>query len=306
MKTIRIEGMIVSDNMKDQYNKAKIKTVTPSEIISQLEGDDDIKLIINSMGGSVQSGNEIFTALKQYTGNIESEIIFAASIATVIAMASDKIIMSPTGQFMIHNVTTKADGDYRTMEQSAITLKNMNAMITNAYKLRVKLSDEDLKKMMDAETWLNAKQAKELGFIDDIMFENSQQSYVACFSNDISFEGGEIELENDKLTAELVMKMINDALGEYAKQFNNEEKKDYSNENEEERLTRRIDQLEKLKEDGNALSDAERVELIDDLLQLVRDNRREADDEQNDGTTSEEEIKEKVLENKIKTLGMFL
>ena len=164
--------MIIKDSAKATYDNAKIKTTSVSDVTKQLTGKEPIKLIINSIGGDVFAGNEIFTALKKYEGNIETEIIFAASIATVIAMASDKIIMSPTGQFMIHNVSTSVEGDYRDMEKSAQTLRNMNAMIASSYKSRLKVSDEELAKMMDNETWLNAEQAKAIGLIDEIMFEN--------------------------------------------------------------------------------------------------------------------------------------
>ena len=302
MKTINIEGMIIKDSAKATYDNAKIKTTSVSDVTSQLTGKEPIKLIINSIGGDVMAGGEIFTALKKYEGNIETEVIFAASIATVIAMASDKIIMSPTGQFMIHNVSTSVEGDYRDMEKSAQTLKNMNAMIASSYKSRMKVSDEELAKMMDNETWLNAQQAKELGFVDEIMFENKSKSYVACFSNNMSFEGGEkVEEEKKSVSTEDFEAFKKEMLDILADKFKNE-----TDETDEQRLVRRIDQLEKLKEDGNALSDAERVELIDDLLQIVRANQRQAQPNDNDSDDATNKEEKEEFQNKKTKLGLFL
>ena len=302
MKTINIEGMIIKDSAKATYDNAKIKTTSVSDVTSQLTGKEPIKLIINSIGGDVMAGGEIFTALKKYEGNIETEVIFAASIATVIAMASDKIIMSPTGQFMIHNVSTSVEGDYRDMEKSAQTLKNMNAMIASSYKSRMKVSNEELAKMMDNETWLNAQQAKELGFVDEIMFENKSKSYVACFSNNMSFEGGEkVEEEKKSVSTEDFEAFKKEMLDILADKFKNE-----TDETDEQRLVRRIDQLEKLKEDGNALSDAERVELIDDLLQIVRANRRQAQPNDNDSDDATNKEEKEEFQNKKTKLGLFL
>ena len=82
--------------------------------------------------------------------------------------------------------------------------------------------------------------------------------------------------------------------------------KNETDETDEQRLVRRIDQLEKLKEDGNALSDAERVELIDDLLQLVRDNRQQAQPNDNDSDDANNEKEEEEFQNKKTKLGLFL
>ena len=302
MKTINTEGMIIKDSAKATYDNAKIKTTSVSDVTSQLTGKEDIKIICNSIGGDVFAGSEIYTALKKYQGKIDAEVIFAASIATVIVMAADKISMTPTGQFMIHNVSTSVEGDYRDMEKSAQTLRNMNAMIASSYKSRMKVSDEELAKMMDNETWLNAQQAKDLGLIDEIMFENKSKSYVACFSNNMSFEGGEkVEEEKKTVSTEDFEAFKKEMLDILADKFKNE-----TDETDEQRLVRRIDQLEKLKEDGNALSDAERVELIDDLLQLVRDNRQQAQPNDNDSDDANNEKEEEEFQNKKTKLGLFL
>jgi len=82
--------------------------------------------------------------------------------------------------------------------------------------------------------------------------------------------------------------------------------KNETDETDEQRLVRRIDQLEKLKEDGNALSDAERVELIDDLLQIVRANRRQAQPNDNDSDDATNKEEKEEFQNKKTKLGLFL
>src|SRR5690606_9335634 len=92
---------------------------------------------INSPGGDVYAGSEIYTAIKGYKGNTVAKIVgIAASVASVIAMGAKKIMIAPTAQIMIHNVSSRAWGDYRAMEHEAEVLKNFNISIANAYKLK--------------------------------------------------------------------------------------------------------------------------------------------------------------------------
>jgi ATP-dependent protease ClpP protease subunit len=137
---------------------------------------DDLEIEINSGGGSVFVGSEIYTALKDYKGKKIVKVVgLAASAASVIAMAGDVIKISPTAQIMIHNASNYAEGDYRDMEHQADILKGINKSISNAYILKTGMKQEDLLSLMDQETWLNAQKAKELGFADEIMFDEGNQ-----------------------------------------------------------------------------------------------------------------------------------
>ena len=112
-----------------------------------------MEVIINSGGGSVFAASEIYTTLKSYMGNVIVKIVgLAASAASVVAMAGTKVLMSPTAQMMIHNVTTYAEGDYRDMEHTAVILKNANDTIANAYRLKSGKTQEELLALMDDET----------------------------------------------------------------------------------------------------------------------------------------------------------
>ena len=175
---VNIKGPIVSNSDAWIYEWFGIEATSPNSVNKVLEkaNGEDIEVEINSGGGSVFAGSEIYTSLKSYKGNVTVKIVgLAASAASVIAMAGKKIMMSPTAQMMIHNVSSWASGDYRDMEHTAEVLKSANNTIANAYRLKTGKTQEELLSLMDDETWMTAEKAKELGFIDEIMFEDGIQ-----------------------------------------------------------------------------------------------------------------------------------
>lgn len=177
-KKINVKGPIVSNSDAWIYEWFGIEATSPQKVNDALEkaNGEDIEVEINSGGGSVFAGSEIYTALKSYKGNVIVKIVgLAASAASVIAMAGNKVMMSPTAQIMIHNVSSRAEGDYRDMEHTADVLKNADNTIANAYKIKTGKTQEELLALMDKETWMTADKAKELGFVDEIMFENDSQ-----------------------------------------------------------------------------------------------------------------------------------
>jgi ATP-dependent Clp protease protease subunit len=176
---IKIKGVIISNDYKWIYDWFEIDSTCPKDIEKQLEKTNDneeIELEINSPGGDVYAGSEIYTALMQYTGNIIAKVVgIAASAASVIAMAADKILISPTAQIMIHNVWSWAEGDYRTMEHEAGVLKGWNKSIANAYMLKTGMSQTELLNLMNKTTWLTAQEAVKYKFADEIMFDEAMQ-----------------------------------------------------------------------------------------------------------------------------------
>lgn len=178
MAKVNVKGPIVSDSDAWVYKYFGIEATYPRLVDQAIEkaNGEDLEVVINSGGGSVFAGSEIYTALKSYSGNVVVKVVgLAASAASVIAMAGKKVMMSPTAQMMIHNVSTYASGDYRDMEHTAEILKNANNTIANAYRIKSGKSQEELLAMMDSETWMTAQKAKELGLIDEIMFEDNVQ-----------------------------------------------------------------------------------------------------------------------------------
>ncbi|EEM99135.1 ATP-dependent Clp protease proteolytic subunit [Bacillus thuringiensis IBL 4222] len=155
---------------------------SPGKISKELTNanGDDLIVSINSPGGYVHEGSEIYTALKNYPGNVEVQIVgLAASAASVIAMAGDKVQISPTAQIMIHNASMWNGGDHRDMEKAAEMLKTTDRAIVNAYVIKSGKSEKELLNMMAEETWMGPQQALENNFVDEIMFMDNQVKMTA-------------------------------------------------------------------------------------------------------------------------------
>lgn len=187
---IDIKGVIVSNDDKWIYEWFEIDAVSPRDISQKLEeaNGEDIEIEINSAGGDVWAGSEIYTALMAYPGKVTTNIVgIAGSAASLPAVAGRPARISPTAQIAIHNVEAQPYGDYRKVGYEAEILKNYNISIANAYRLKTGLDEKKLLELMNAGgssnrgTWLNAQQAKELGFVDEIMFDDGNR-LVANFS----------------------------------------------------------------------------------------------------------------------------
>ena len=113
---------------------------------------------------------QIYNMLTQYKGNVTVKIDgIAASAASVIAMAGNTVLMSPVSMMMIHNPATVAFGDHAEMQKAIDMLAEVKESIINAYVIKTGLSRSKLSHLMDAETWMDANKAVELGFADDII-----------------------------------------------------------------------------------------------------------------------------------------
>lgn len=136
-------------------------------------GSGDITVWINSPGGDCVAAAQIYNMLADYNGNVTVKIDgIAASAASVIAMAGDNVLMSPVSMMMIHNPATVAFGDHTEMAKAIEMLEGVKDSIINAYSLKTGMSRAKLSRLMDAETWMDATKAVELGFADDIITKN--------------------------------------------------------------------------------------------------------------------------------------
>lgn len=172
MRVIDIKGEIINSNNQWIYDWLGMEATSPKKISDALRdaGGEDVEIHINSPGGDVFAGSEIYTLLRGYSGKVKIKILgIAASAASVIAQAGESEI-SPTGMFMIHNVKTWSSGDYRDMEYTAEALRVANESIINAYVAKTGMTQEELQGLMDRETYMAAAQAVEYGFIDKVMF----------------------------------------------------------------------------------------------------------------------------------------
>ena len=145
--------------------------VTPALFKEELmAGSGDITVWINSPGGDCVAAAQIYNMLMDYKGNVTVKIDgIAASAASVIAMAGTKVLISPVGMLMIHNPATIAWGDSGEMQKAIEMLASVKDSIINAYEIKTGLSRAKLSHLMDAETWMDAHKAVELGFADGIL-----------------------------------------------------------------------------------------------------------------------------------------
>ena len=181
---VKIKGVIIPNDDKWIYDWFEMDSTCPREVEKEIEkaNGEDLEVIINSPGGDVFSGSEIYTLLKDYNGNVVVKIVgVAASAASIIAMAGKKIMMSPTAEMMIHNTTSITRGDYKIMEHEAQVLRDYNGTIANAYMIKSGMSKEDLLALMDKETWLTPEKALEYKLIDEIMFMDNTPKLAASF-----------------------------------------------------------------------------------------------------------------------------
>lgn len=167
--------------------------VTPKQFAEDLKalGGKDLKLRINSPGGDVFAAQAIYNQLKSYTGNITACIDgMAASAATIITCAADKVVMPSNGIFMIHNPMCIVMGymDVPKLKKMTDRLTVVKQTIVNVYMKKCKnVSESKLNKLMDAETWMNADEALDYGFVDEVdadeQVNNFLQGGVAVVNN---------------------------------------------------------------------------------------------------------------------------
>ena len=164
VRTLHLCGSIADESWFDD-------DVTPKAFRAELEaGKGDIVVWINSPGGDCVAAAQIYNMLMDYPGNVTVKVDgIAASAASVIAMAGTKVLMSPTAMMMIHNPLTVAIGDTAEMQKAIDMLSEVKESIINAYEIKTGLSRAKLSHLMDAETWMDANKAVELGFADGIL-----------------------------------------------------------------------------------------------------------------------------------------
>ena len=145
--------------------------VTPMMFKNELfSGKGPITIWINSPGGDCIAASQIYAMLMDYPDEVTVKIDgIAASAASVIAMAGTKVLMAPTALMMIHNPATITMGDHEDMKRAIEMLNEVKESIINAYEIKTGVSRVKLSHLMDAETWMNANKAIELGFADEVL-----------------------------------------------------------------------------------------------------------------------------------------
>lgn len=150
---VNVKGVIIPQDYKRVYDWFDMESTTPKDVADALAAANGqpIEVYINSGGGYVHAGTDIYTTLCEYPGEVNIKIIYAASAASVIAMAGHSMI-SPVGQMMIHNVYSSADGDYRALHRAGDRLDIACDALANAYMRKTGKTRDEIRAMMDAET----------------------------------------------------------------------------------------------------------------------------------------------------------
>ena len=218
-RILRLEGPIDSESFWGDE-------ITPQDFRNELYAEDgDITLWINSPGGNVFAAAEIYTMIRDYPHNVTVKIAsIAASAASVIAMAGNTVQMSPTALLMVHDPSTIAFGNAKDMEKAIATLNEVKESIINAYAAKTGLSRSKISKLMSDETWINAKKAVELGFADEILFDEKKPEPEKKEDKPDNpdepekpeKEGGDDEGDEKKETEKKPFKLDTDALWEYS------------------------------------------------------------------------------------------
>ena len=167
---INIMGAIVPNDDAWVYAYLDMQCCSPALVADALAeaAGQNVDVYINSGGGDIFAGSEIYAALRAYTGQLRLHVVgLAGSAASVIACAG-WCDMSPTAMMMVHNVSAGASGDYHDMERCAETLKKANAAMAAAYVAKTGMSEADALAMMDKETWMTAQDALDKKLVDAI------------------------------------------------------------------------------------------------------------------------------------------
>ena len=169
-RTLYLNGTIAEESwFEDEITPAAFK----AELMA---GEGDITVWINSPGGDCIAASQIYCMLMDYRGAVTVKIDgIAASAASVVAMAGTTVLMAPTALMMVHNPLTVAIGDSEEMKKAVALLDEVKESIINAYEIKTGLSRARLSHLMDAETWLSAHKAVELGFADGLLFGEREE-----------------------------------------------------------------------------------------------------------------------------------
>jgi len=177
---VTLNGIVSSDDDLEIYDWFGFQAFSPQTVrdaVSNNPAGEELVLEINSPGGSVLAGSEMYTVLRSVQGvRTRAEIqSLAASAASYLCLGCGEVMISPVAQMMIHLPTTSTQGDRAEHLRSVQMLDSTREAILNAYELRAgaKADRDALRRMMSKETWLTAQEAVACGLADGILFEDS-------------------------------------------------------------------------------------------------------------------------------------
>lgn len=245
VKDDNAELYIYGDIASDSYKWSE-SDVSASDIVNKLQSvnANSIDVYINSYGGEVAQGLAIYNALKRHKAKVTTYVDgFACSIASVIAMAGDTRKMYDNSLLMIHNAWTVAQGNVAELEKAAEDLKVINAAVVKAYLEVVNISEEELTALLDAESWITAEKAVEMGFATEVITAKksvkasaSAQNLICALLTKAADNSPEEEDEEpeEQPAQEQETEVDNEIIVDIVKRLEELEKKVFENEGEEE------------------------------------------------------------------------
>lgn len=196
---VSLNGIVAADDDVEIYEWFGMQAFGPRtvrEAIANNPAGEELVLEINSGGGSVMAGSEMYTVLRSAEGvRTRAEVqSMAASAASYMMLGCDEVYMSPVAQVMVHLPTTRTEGDRNDHLSGAQLLDTVRESILNAYELKAKgkTSRAEFKRMMNATTWMTAQEAVNLGLADGILFQDepAPQNIMNAVGSGIRALGG--------------------------------------------------------------------------------------------------------------------
>lgn len=181
MRTINIKGDILDNDWGRIYEYYGWDYMSPKKMENELKSanGDEVVFMINSGGGSVFDGYDIFNAIKEYRGKTTAKIVgLAASAASFIAMGADKVQACALSQMMIHRAANANQGNAPSHHANGNFLEGVDNTIVKAYTMRNGKTDEEMIKLMDETTWLTPTQALENGIVDEIVNDTVEKPLI--------------------------------------------------------------------------------------------------------------------------------
>jgi ATP-dependent protease ClpP protease subunit len=265
MKIISISGIIARWEMESESN------VTPETLRKSLEeaNGEDIRIDINSPGGNVSEGLEMYSMIKNYSGHTETRVVaMAASMGSVIALAGNKRTAEKTASYMIHNASGVTWGDYREVGKYAERLKAISGHLSNIYTDRTGIENSKIRSQMNEETWTYGEDLTDYGFeiVDSetaIDLESSKFQAHTRYDNyiaEMKARPEEHAKDIEKVAASLVIKPIQNNQTKPAPNAGNE------NNNEEKISVKNLEELKAQFPDLYAQAEQAGIEKHKDLV----------------------------------------
>lgn len=167
---INVKGTIISNDDKWFYDWFEMDSTCPRDVLDKLAAakGEDVDIYINSGGGAVFAGIEIYSAIRAYKGRVKIHVVGLAGSAASVIMCAGESEIEPPAMVMIHNVSAYAEGNYMDMAHMSETLKTASSALCNAYVEKTGRSAEEMQSLMDQEKWFTAQEAVEIGLCDRI------------------------------------------------------------------------------------------------------------------------------------------